>query len=95
MTRSTTVRYGHMQLRGLFSVETRDRLEAGDVCVIRSPRGHEIGVILTRPVRATEKEQIGCGSSSCEACATSRGVVLRRANSRDLRVHQELEEAGA
>lgn len=79
MRRLTTVRYGSLKLRGLFTVETGEELKAGDTCVVRSARGMELGVILAKPIDDGQGEA-GCGESACGSCATSQGTVLRRAS---------------
>ncbi len=78
MRRLTTVRYGSLKLRGLFTVETGEELKAGDTCVIQSSRGTELGVILAKPIEDGQGEA-GCGESACGSCATSQGTVVRRA----------------
>ncbi|MSR46582.1 MAG: hypothetical protein EXS13_05900 [Planctomycetes bacterium] len=83
MRRLTTVRYGHQNLRGLFTVETGEELKGGDTCVVRSARGTELGVVLAKPIEDSQGEA-GCGESACGSCATSQGTVLRRATPDEL-----------
>ncbi len=94
MTRFTTIRYGHMRLRGLFSVETEESLVPGDWCIVRSPRGQELGTVLAHPVGDGDPGKAGCGSGACGSCASSQGVVLRRASDADRDSFQELVKSG-
>jgi cell fate regulator YaaT (PSP1 superfamily) len=93
MRRLTTVRYGALNLRGLFSVETTEALRAGDSCVVRSPRGTELGVVLAQPIDEGQG-QTGCGEEACGSCATSQGAVLRRASDDELKRAKETKKQG-
>src|SRR5262245_6753206 len=89
----TTLRYGQLRLRGLFQVQTSDPMVAGDVCVARTPRGHELGTVLATPVEPTEAK-VGCGESACGSCATTQGEILRLATREDRQAFKEVESAG-
>jgi len=98
MRRLTTVRYGNLNLRGLFTLETTEELRAGDRCVVRSPRGTELGLILAQPIEdgaATQgQNKIGCGESACGSCATSQGAVLRRASDDEVKRAKDQKKLG-
>jgi cell fate regulator YaaT (PSP1 superfamily) len=93
MRRLTTVRYGQLRLRGLFTVEAPDEIKAGDTCVVRSPRGQEIGVVLATPID-DGAGKTGCGESACGSCATAQGAVMRRATAEEQKRQKELVKAG-
>jgi cell fate regulator YaaT (PSP1 superfamily) len=98
MRRLTTVRYGSLNLRGLFTVETSEDVKAGDRCVVRSARGMELGVVLAQPIEdggATQgQNKVGCGESACGSCATSQGTVLRRASADEVKRAGEQKKRG-
>jgi cell fate regulator YaaT (PSP1 superfamily) len=93
MRRLTTVRYGSQRLRGLFTVEATDEVKAGDACLVRSPRGQELGVVLATPIDDGQGKS-GCGESACGSCATSQGVVLRRATAEEQKREKERTKQG-
>ena len=93
MQRLTTARYGRMRQRGLFTVQTVEEIVAGDVCVVRTPRGHELGTILATPIEQGEGAA-GCGESACGSCATAQGEVLRIASREDRSAHRDMEVVG-
>jgi cell fate regulator YaaT (PSP1 superfamily) len=93
MRRLTTVRYGQLRLRGLFTVETPDEVRAGDACLVRSPRGQELGVVLATPIEDGQG-QAGCGEAACGSCATAQGAVLRRATAEEQKRERELVKQG-
>jgi len=93
MRRLTTVRYGSLNLRGLFTLETSDEVRAGDRCVVSSPRGTELGVVLAQPIEDGQGKA-GCGESACGSCASSQGAVLRRANDDEIRRAAEQRKRG-
>lgn len=93
MRRLTTVRYGALRLRGLFSVEAPEEIAAGDTCVVRSPRGQEIGVVLATPIDEGGGKT-GCGESACGSCATAQGAVMRRATAEEQKRQRDLVKAG-
>lgn len=45
-----TVRYSHMYYRGEFLVKEDLEVKPGDLCLIKSPRGVELGKVLCEPV---------------------------------------------
>ncbi len=45
-----TIRYSQMYYRGLFLVKDGLAIEAGTMCLVRSPRGTELGKLLSMPV---------------------------------------------
>ena len=92
MSRFTTVRYGQMRVRGLFRVDAKEELDAGDRCVVHTPRGYEMGTVLARPVRL--ESGTGCGSSACGSCASPKGEVLRLASSEDSDAYDETSRVG-
>jgi len=94
MRRLTTVRYGHQNLRGLFTVEAPDEVRAGDTCVVRSPRGMELGVVLAKPIEEGGGEEAGCGESACGSCATAQGAVMRRATPDEVQRALQQKKAG-
>jgi cell fate regulator YaaT (PSP1 superfamily) len=93
MRRLTTVRYGSQRLRGLFTVEATDEVKAGDACLVRSPRGQELGVVLATPIDDGQGKS-GCGEAACGSCATSQGVVLRRATAEEQKREKERTKQG-
>ena len=93
MRRLTTVRYGQLRLRGLFTVDAPDEIAAGDTCVVRSPRGQEIGVVLATPIDEGSGKT-GCGESACGSCATAQGSVVRRATAEEQKRQRDLVKAG-
>jgi cell fate regulator YaaT (PSP1 superfamily) len=93
MRRLTTVRYGALRLRGLFTVEAQDEIAAGDSCLVRSPRGQEIGVVLATPIEEGAGKS-GCGESACGSCATAQGSVVRRATAEEQKRQRDLAKAG-
>ena len=94
MTLQTTVRYGQMRVRGLFNVETEESLQPGDLALIRSSRGQELGTILATPIGANDPEMMGCGDGACGTCASSQGVVLRKAEEQDRVDYEDLRRQG-
>ena len=98
MRRLTTVRYGSLNLRGLFTLETTEDLHAGDTCVVRSGRGTELGLILAQPIedgQATQgQNKVGCGEAACGSCATSQGSVLRRASDDEVKRARDQKKLG-
>lgn len=98
MRRLTTVRYGSLRLRGLFTVESTEEIKSGDECVVRSARGTEMGVVLAQPIEdggATQgQNKIGCNESACGSCATSQGSVLRRASGDEIKRSKEQNKLG-
>ncbi len=93
MRRVTTVRYGSLRLRGLFTVETEEAVKAGDSCVVRSARGTELGVVLAQPIEDGQGKT-GCGESACGSCATAQGSVMRRASAEEIQREKELRKRG-
>ena len=90
----TTVRYGHIRRRGLFAVETREEVEPGDVCLVRTSRGEELGTVLTWPTGREGEGRPGCGSGACGSCASVQGRVLRKARDAEVEGFRELERQG-
>ena len=42
-----TIRYSHMYYRGQFLIKDDLEVKAGDLCIIKSPRGVELGKVLS------------------------------------------------
>src|SRR5689334_2193245 len=99
MRRLTTVRYGSLRLRGLFTIDGTEEIKAGDSCVVRSARGTELGVVLAQPIEDGERalegqKSVGCGESACGSCASPQGSVLRRASDDEVKRHAATAKAG-
>ncbi|MEW6745578.1 MAG: regulatory iron-sulfur-containing complex subunit RicT [Planctomycetota bacterium] len=87
----TRVRYGRMNYRELFELEMGESLRRDDRCVIRSPRGIEMGKVLAKPVLVGEG---GCQAGEVSQPEAIVGQILRRATAEDLRVHESFESRG-
>src|SRR3989442_1080831 len=66
---------------------------AGGTCVVRSPRGPELGVVLAQPIDDGQGKP-GCGEAACGSCATPQGAVLRRATDDEQKGFAALEKEG-
>lgn len=89
--RYIVARYSVMNYRGNFQVEEEDVVAAGDHCLIRSPRGIELGKVLCDPieyngtvtwVKGSRNHEDGRRHDHSDALSLS-GTVLRQASDAD------------